>query len=154
MKTPEERHQWYCQRIILVIMTSHKYLQAVLGEFSALNHQQPAAIRNSPPRTKRVFVLAETNRSQTKSFIPLSTDKATCVSKIINSPTKARANNKCQTSADVCHIGSRAKDDATFLALLHIEPLVDRDLFRSLFLSTFFFPLFFDFGIVGHRYGD
>jgi hypothetical protein len=104
--------------------------QAVLGEFSALNYQQHAAIRQSPPRTKRVFVLADASRSQSKSFIPTLNDKATCVSKIINSPPKARAFKKDHPSPDVCQIGAHAKDDATFLALLHIEPLIDRDLFR------------------------
>jgi hypothetical protein len=106
--------------------------QAPLGEFSALNHSQLSVLKSSPPRTKRLFVLAEASRSQSKSFIPTLAEKAACAPKVMLSPSKPRVANRESTSS-VVQIGARAKDDATFLALLHIEPLVDRDLFRLAF---------------------
>jgi hypothetical protein len=77
-----------------------------------------------------VFVLADSSRPQTRSFIPTSTQSASCTPKLINSPIKARSMKKDQATFSICQIGARPKDDATFLALLHIEQLVDRDLFR------------------------
>jgi hypothetical protein len=106
--------------------------QAPLGEFTALNHSQLSVTKTSPPRTKRVFVLADTSRSQTKSFIPTPVEKAACAPKVMLSPTKLRVPNR-ESPSSVVQIGARVKDDAIFLALLHIEPLVDRDLFRLAF---------------------
>jgi hypothetical protein len=98
-----------------------------------LNHSQLSVPKSSPPRTKRVFVLAEASRSQTKSFIPTSVEKAACAPKVVLSPSKPRVAKRESTSSAIVQVGARAKDDATFLALLHIEPLVDRDLFRLAF---------------------
>jgi hypothetical protein len=106
------------------------FKQALLGELSALNHKHHAATKSSPPRTKRVFVLAESSRSQTTSFIPLSSEKTTSAAKKLSSPTKIRGNKKDRSSCSINQVGTRSSDDATFLALLHLEPLVDRDLFR------------------------
>jgi hypothetical protein len=107
------------------------FAQPVLGNLSAPNDEQHVALRNSPPRTKRVFVLADTSRSQTKSFIPAVTSvpaPASRAAKGLASPAKPRALKKM--SFGMSRVGCQVQDDATFLALLHIEPMVDRDLFR------------------------
>jgi hypothetical protein len=94
-----------------------------------------AATKNSPPRTKRVFVLADTSRLRTSNFLPTSTDKAALATNRVVSPAKSRLQKREQPASTMTQIGSRAKDDATFLALLHLEPLVDRDLFRCAYFS-------------------
>jgi hypothetical protein len=94
-----------------------------------------AATKSSPPRTKRVFVLADTSRLRTSNFLPTSTDKAAFATNRVVSPAKPRLQKREQPASTMTQVGSRAKDDATFLALLHLEPLVDRDLFRCAYFS-------------------
>ncbi len=106
-------------------------VQASFGEVTAVNYSQHVAAKTSPPRTKRVFVLADASRLRTPTFAPTSTEKAFSG----NSPTKSRSQKRDHHASNIAQIGVRSRDDATFLALLHIEPLVDRDLFRCAYCA-------------------
>jgi hypothetical protein len=106
--------------------------QALLGEVSAVNLSQHVAAKTSPPRAKRVFVLADASRLRAPTFTPTSTAFSG------NSPTKSRSQKRDHHASNIAQIGVRSRDDATFLALLHIESLVDRDLFRCAYCARNF----------------
>lgn len=105
--------------------------QNFLGEFQILNQSQPAPIKHSPLRTKRVFVLADSGRPQTTNFLPTRITSPNGASNAVNSPKWTPQRRNEASASRLALVGSHAKDDATFLSLLHLEPLLDRDLFRS-----------------------